>query len=189
MKMDVFVLGEGGIGGAIADLYRRNGHKVYSFKKSQCDVTSLECIHSTLSGMNPELVFNCAGVYSRDSLEEISPALFKQMIDVQVIGTYNILRVCREVDATPIILSSIMAVKNYNRAQAYALSKRLQEAVAQRYSTDQTVFLIRPKMVDTPMFRSDNPTCPRMAVMQPHIFAKRLYNIINNNPCGGVFEI
>lgn len=121
----------GGIGKFLCEKYRSLGESVQSFSHSEVDVTSIPSIHEwmlrTVFHEDISLI-NCTGYTNNALLSKSDPLEWKKTIEVNLVGTYNLLHLflplMREYGFGRIILfSSVVAQIGVRGTSAYAASK------------------------------------------------------------------
>ncbi|MBD9638875.1 SDR family oxidoreductase [Ensifer sp. ENS07] len=116
-------------------------------------------IHDKLNGIDG--LVNAAGIMATGSVQEMPSALWRQIIDVNLIGTYLVTKSCvpfltRNQASTIVNIASAQGLlPNVANHTAYAASKggvvNLSRALAAELSPQIRVNAVCPGMVDTPM--------------------------------------
>lgn len=225
--------GASGMGKACADLLIEKGVSVVIWDKNtntleqkencfaiSCDVSSAEEIESamqeTISKMGiPRICINCAGIAPAKRMvgkEGAMPlAAFKQVIDINLIGTFNVMRVAANAMASQdpeassqergviINTASIAAFEGQIGQTAYSASKggvvamtlpaaRELASLAIRVNTIAPGLIATPMLLSMPQEVQDNlaatVTFPKR-LGKPEEFASLVLHVIENNLING----
>lgn len=223
--------GASGMGKACVDLLQEHGARVVIWDKHihsvssdciaiACDVSSdveiEQALAQTISAIGiPRIIINCAGIApAKKMVGKDGPMLlsaFKQVIDVNLIGTFNVMRVTAaamtnlDIDAESgergiiINTSSIAAFEGQIGQLAYSASKggivamtlpaaRELASLAIRVNTIAPGLIATPLLLNMPQDVQDNlaatVTFPKR-LGKPHEFARLVLHIIDNELING----
>lgn len=108
-------------------------------------------------------VVNAAGVHSGGSLRETSPLRFREVLDINLTGSFLVCRAAaphleKAGHATIVNMSSASALSTFPNRSAYAASKggliAMSKSMAMELAPRVRVNVIAPGLVDTPMARA-----------------------------------
>ena len=87
---DVLILGSsGGIGSAIAEYFKNNGHQVYAPVRPHFDITK----KTELKNIdNVNILINCVGINPTKPYEQIDEKDFQDVIDTNFLGFFDIIK-------------------------------------------------------------------------------------------------
>lgn len=170
-----------GIGRAVAELFLQAGARVAAVDRHnpqalaaagalclQVDVTDADAVQravdqAALSLGGIDGLVNAAGISNTDLAEEVSLAHWKQVLEVNLTGTFVVCRAClphlRAAGTSTIVnLSSGQGLQPFARRSAYAASKAgviaFSKSIAMEWAPVIRVNTICPGAVDTPMVRA-----------------------------------
>jgi 3-oxoacyl-[acyl-carrier protein] reductase len=153
---------KGGIGKALYDHYAKEGECITGISRNDVDITDWEGMSSFFSEKitdNFDLVLHCAAKNLVMRFDKTSHSAFKEIIDCNTIGTFNLLKcvIPHVVTGGSIVLfSSLSAFSPRIGQSAYATSKAalsgLVKVLAQELlASEKYIFLIAPGLVETGM--------------------------------------
>ncbi|HEV2613727.1 MAG TPA: SDR family NAD(P)-dependent oxidoreductase [Gammaproteobacteria bacterium] len=89
---------QSGLGKATAIFFKSLGSHVFSIDKDNCDVTDFQKVSSFINSLSeiPRVWVNCAGVFQAQKILKMSSEEFKNIIDVNLIGSFNIIKCAAE---------------------------------------------------------------------------------------------
>ena len=91
----VFITGaKSGLGKATADHFSSLGLRVFSADIDNCDVTDFSAVSNYIDSLPeiPRVWVNCAGVVHAKRVIKMSPEEFKNIININLVGTFNIIK-------------------------------------------------------------------------------------------------
>ncbi len=152
--------GTSGIGAAIAHAFAASGAQVIALGlETGLDITSTETIQQALKNINTiDVLVNAAGVIRR--LEEHSPEVFAQVIDINLNGAMRMCSACHaHLKATKgcvINIASMLSFFGSGPAPAYSASKgglaQLTKSLAIAWAPDDIrVNALAPGWIETPL--------------------------------------
>ena len=101
--MKVTVIGSAGqLGAEVCQAFSTAGHDVLALTHAEIEVTAPESVRKALSSDRPEIVVNCAAYVRVDEADEDPESAFR----VNALGALNVARICRELDARCIYVST-----------------------------------------------------------------------------------
>jgi len=129
--MIVIAGNEGGIGKYLCETYNAMGYKIASFSHKEVDITSLSSIDAWIERTPLDggiSLINCVGYSNSSLLSRSDPVEWRSVIEVNLIGTYNLLHrllpvMRRNSFGRIILISSVVAQKGTRGTSAYAASK------------------------------------------------------------------
>lgn len=89
---------QSGLGKATATFFKYLGSHVFSLDKDNCDVTDFQKLSDFISALPeiPRVWVNCAGVIHAKKIVKMTSEEFKQIIDVNLIGSFNVIKLAAE---------------------------------------------------------------------------------------------
>lgn len=101
--MRIYITGGSGLLGSnlIVEAIRQE-MDVLAPSSSQCDIKSYDQLYEFISSFNPDVVIHCAAVSKFKDFED-DPI---KGLDLNILGTYNVLRVCMELGIRFVFISS-----------------------------------------------------------------------------------
>lgn len=101
--MKLLVTGKTGqLGHDVCEELEARGHEVVGVESADMDITDADAVRKVLYAHRPEIVIHCAAYTAVDNAEEDEETCRKVNVD----GTENIARICRELDAGMLYLST-----------------------------------------------------------------------------------
>ena len=173
--------GTSGIGAAIAEAFREAGAEVRALGlETGLDVTKPESIVEGMKGLERlDVLVNAAGVIRR--LEEHTPEVFAQVIDINLTGAMRMCSAChpllRASRGSVVNVASMLSFLGSGPAPAYSASKggimQLTKSLAISWAADQIrVNAVAPGWIETPL---------TLALRQDH---GKSTAIVNRTPIG-----
>lgn len=165
----------------------------------QADIANEEDVAKALSAIDEELrsvdgLVNAAGIMATGSLQDMPVALWRKIVEVNLIGTYLVTRSAvaimrRNRGGTVVNIASAQGLlPNAPDHTAYAASKggvvNLSRALAAELSPQVRVNVVCPGMVDTPMAVGNGGNAANYAmkrVAQPNEIANAILFLTSND--------
>jgi acetoacetyl-CoA reductase len=151
-----------GIGKALFEHYRREDNQVYGLSRKDCDLADREQTNRFFakSGIEElDLAIHCAGINVTRFFYKLSHEAFRQMIDTNIWGTFNLLKnviPLLKTNGSIILFSSASAFAPRMGQAAYACCKSALHGLAKVLVQEMLVeekylYLIAPGIVETGM--------------------------------------
>jgi 3-oxoacyl-[acyl-carrier protein] reductase len=143
MKKIIIFGGSGGLGKQLAELMKADCD-VIAVSSDDCDITSFAECNSFLSGRQPDVVINLAGINYDKMLHKIDlvdSKQVKELIDVNVTGAVNIVANClpgmrKRGYGRIIMISSILSIKDVPGTAIYSGSKAFVDRFVKNISAE-----------------------------------------------------
>lgn len=89
---------QSGLGLATAKAFTALGSRVFSVDKDNCDITDFQKLSRFIENLPeiPRVWVNCAGVIHAKKIKNMLPEEFKHIIDVNLVGTFNVTKCAAE---------------------------------------------------------------------------------------------
>jgi len=100
--MKIFVTGGSGHLGQKLIECLSNDHHVYSPSKHECNILNVDNLKNTIKSFNPDAIIHLAAFVDTLGCEEN----IKKALDVNVIGTINLVKICSEIKCKLVYISS-----------------------------------------------------------------------------------
>ncbi len=186
LPRNVFITGaKSGLGKATAEHFLSLGCHIFSADVDNCDVTDFSAISAFVDSLPdiPRVWINCAGVVHAKRLIKMAPDEFKNIININLVGTFNVIKCAvaklstlEEIDGERGIIintASIAATEGQIGQVAYSASKAgvvgmTLPLARELASLGIRVVTIAPGVMDTPMANQISETVKN--------------NLINNIP-------
>lgn len=174
-KICIVTGGSNGIGEAVVDSFLLSDFSVYNFDIIQaskanfiyCDVSSSDSVKNAVKQVidvegRIDILVASAGVFFSGNVELTSEIDFDRLIDINVKGTYLILKesvsYMKKNGGSIVLISSDQAFIGKKNSFAYNASKAAVAAMAKTIAIDYAEFNIRcnavcPGTIDTPLYR------------------------------------
>ena len=168
MRVVLLTGATGGIGEAIADVYRANGDKVIAPTRASMDLSKEQSIHDYLATLNGEVdVFiHCAGINYPKQINELTEADIQKTLQVNTLSFYSICKSLsphfqRKKSGYVLGVSSIYGEYSRKGRLAYAASKHALNGMVKSLAIEMgehnvKVNGIAPGFIDTKLTRQNN---------------------------------
>ena len=89
---------QSGLGKATAELFTTLGTLVFPLDKNNCDITDFDVLSDFINTLPeiPRVWINCAGVIHAKKILKLSPEEFKDIININLIGNFNVIKIAAE---------------------------------------------------------------------------------------------
>ena len=209
----VFITGaKSGLGKATAEHFSSLGLRVFSADIDNCDVTDFSAVSTYIDSLPeiPRVWVNCAGVVHAQRVIKMSAEEFKNIIDINLLGTFNVIKCAvnklssiteEENGERGVIINtaSIAASEGQMGQVAYSASKAgivgMTLPLAREFaSLGIRVVTISPGVMDTPMANQISETIKNNLINNipfpkrlgsPKEYALLVQHIMENNYLNG----
>ncbi|MCQ2182442.1 MAG: 2-C-methyl-D-erythritol 4-phosphate cytidylyltransferase [Bacteroidales bacterium] len=204
-KVVVVFGGSYGIGGAIVDLARQYGARVYSFSRSQngVDVTESEAVVNALEEVSKkegriDAVVDTAGLLVKEPINEMSTDNVRRSIDVNLLGAINVARASFEYLRVSRGSLLFFTSSSYTRGRmmysVYSATKAAIVNFTQAISEEWDDYGIRvncinPKRTKTPMRINNFGEEPEGTLLDPRVVAVASINTLFSKATGEVIDV
>jgi dTDP-4-dehydrorhamnose reductase len=100
--MKIFVTGGSGYLGQKLIECLSNDHQVYSPSKHECNILDINNLENIIKSFNPDIIIHLAAFVDTLGCEEN----IKKALDVNIIGTINLVKICSEIKCKLVYVSS-----------------------------------------------------------------------------------
>ena len=159
-------------------------HKIYFPNKSELNILDIKKIKKYFNKVKPNILIHCAGLSRPMKIHNID---LPKSIDLNIIGTANIVKICSEKNIKLIYLSTayVYPDKNGNHKESdavlptnnYAWSKLGGEAAVQMYKNS---LILRLSMTEKPFVHKKAFTNVKTNFIYHHEAAKILMKLLKN---------
>lgn len=135
-KLKVFVTGGSGfIGSHLIENLNETHHKVFNYDVAEfgpCDITNFHLLKTCVRSFAPDVIFHLASLLGTSELMQC----VRESAEINIVGTINVLDVCKEFNVPLIFASKINPPDWIN---PYTITKRADEDYCQMYEEQWNV--------------------------------------------------
>lgn len=167
---------------AIQRLLQTNGESVVPITRSMCNVTDRSEVFRTIYKYKPRVVINLAGISNLQPIKNSSAFDWENEITVNLIGSYNVAKVCVEVSGDRVIVFIGSVAGKYGKANhsGYSASKAGVISLVQSLAQEgYNAYCISPGRVDTKLRERDFPGERKETRLKPSEIARVVKEIID----------
>lgn len=152
----ILIFGESDIGLGIKEIYPN----ATIISKSECDIRQSDEIEHFVKSNNPSIIINCAGVSHIQSIKNSDPSLWREEIEVNLIGSYLLARqaLIHNPKTILIFFASVAGLYGKPSHSGYCASKSGVISLVQSLAMEGFLaYSISPGRVNTKMREKDFP--------------------------------
>lgn len=157
MKIVLFG-GQSDMASAIAEVFNKKDCVVHMLSKEEADVRDYSSIIRAVNYYKPDALINLAGISHLQPILNSNSELWREEIETNLIGSYNVARVGAEKDLMMIFIGSVAGMYGKPDHSGYCASKAGVISLVQSLAMEKfNAYCISPGRVNTKMREKDFP--------------------------------